>query len=32
MFESYGIDIDGKNAVVIRKKQYSWKTYGTKPS
>ena len=29
MFEAYNIDIDGKNAVVIRKKQYCWKTYGT---
>jgi len=28
MFEEYKIDLDGKNAVVIRKKQYSWKTNG----
>ncbi len=32
MFEAYNIDIKGKHAVIIRKEQYSWKTYGIKSS
>lgn len=30
IFENYNIEVEGKNAVVIRKKQYSWKAYGIK--